>query len=88
MDTIRHPVITARASQLQVQNGAAEVINNCVGQARPKGGSAKKFSEFHGDAASGESSENCQMTTATLKSTCTLRVKMMTCNATGLCRRW
>ena len=42
------------------------MINNCVGQARPKGGSAKNFSEFHRDAASRESSESCQMTTGNL----------------------
>lgn len=52
MHEVRERVFTARASQLQVQNGAAEVINNCVGQTRPRGGTAKRFSEDHGNDAS------------------------------------
>ena len=39
---------SARASQLQVQNGVAVVINNCIhGQTEPKGGDAVNFSESH-----------------------------------------
>lgn len=39
---------SARASQLQVQNGAAVVINKCMnGPTEPKGGNAINFSKSH-----------------------------------------